>query len=286
MPQDVTAEWRTIRQYFDVSCVPSNFFTGPNIDEFIASLQAKIDILSTDSIYMYTKCIVSLEEEMRTKLSHSNRSCGGCSSKHRRYKPFWSDTLTELWNSYTDKLNLWKTSKATDKSELRNQWIIDRKVFDKALLAAKRNYWLSMQQELIQLQTRNPQDFWQYVKRIGSKNSELPREVRLTDGSISSEPQEVLDRWADAFEKLLEVLRNGNMIDFMCLFFNKCFSEGTIPSEWSKGIIHPIPKDKSMDPLVPMDYKGITLTCIMYKRYCTVLNHRLTQWVEQTDILT
>ena len=43
----------------------------------------------------------------------------------------------------------------------------------------------------------------QYVKRIGSKNSELPREVRLTDGSISSEPQKVLDRWADAFEKLL-----------------------------------------------------------------------------------
>ena len=100
------------RQYFDVSCVPSNFFTGPDIDEFIASLPAMIDILSTDNIY--TKCIVSLEDEMKTKLPHSYRSYGGS----------------------------------------------------------------------------------QYVKRIGSKNSELPREVRLTDGSISSEPQKVLDRWA------------------------------------------------------------------------------------------
>ena len=152
LPQD--AEWKTTQQYFDVSCVPSNFFTGPDIDEFIASLPAMIDILSTDNIY--TKCIVSLEDEMKTKLPHSHRSYGGCNSKHRRYKPFWSDTLTELWKSYTDKLNLWKTSKATDKAELRNQWITARKVFDKALLAAKRNYWLSMQQELIQLQTRNP----------------------------------------------------------------------------------------------------------------------------------
>ena len=83
----------------------------------------------------------------------------------------------------------------------------------------------------------------------------------------------------------MEVLRNGNIIDFMCLVFNKCFSEGTIPSKWSKGIIHPIPKDKSMDPLVPMNYRGITLTCIMYKIYCSVLNHRLTQWAEQNDIL-
>ena len=34
-----------------------------------------------------------------------------------------------------------------------------------------------------------------------------------------------------------------------------------------------------------MNYRGITLTCIMYKIYCSVLNHRLTQWAEQNDIL-
>ena len=34
-----------------------------------------------------------------------------------------------------------------------------------------------------------------------------------------------------------------------------------------------------------MNYRGITVACATYKFYCSVLNNRLTKWVEHNDIL-
>ena len=34
-----------------------------------------------------------------------------------------------------------------------------------------------------------------------------------------------------------------------------------------------------------MNYRGITVACATYKLYCSVLNNRLTKWVEHNDIL-
>ena len=159
----------------------------------------------------------------------------------------------------------------------------------------------------------------------------MPREVLMEDGSVCKDKNKVLDRWADAFQKLLnegnanvdnsdlllndddndnlcdqitldevknavnsmqngkargideipmEVLRNRNVTKFMCAFFNKCFKDRSVPKVWLKGIISPIPKDKSKDLREPMNYRGITLTCIMYKVFCNILNCRLSKWAE------
>ena len=74
------------------------------------------------------------------------------------------------------------------------------------------------------------------------------------------------------------------MICFMVKLFNECFAQGKIPKMWTQGIIIPIPKNKTKDMRDPMS-RGITLTCIMYKVYCSVLNYRLSEWARLNNII-
>ena len=58
-----------------------------------------------------------------------------------------------------------------------------------------------------------------------------------------------------------------------------------MPQEWSRGIISPILKDVNADPRDPLNYRGITITSLVYKIYCSLLNHRLSHWIESNNIL-
>ncbi len=82
-----------------------------------------------------------------------------------------------------------------------------------------------------------------------------------------------------------EVLRTGPVYTFLVKLFNIVFKCGITPSSWQKDIINPIPKSGDKDPRMPLNYSGITLTCHMYKIYCTILKFRLTKYLEDNNIL-
>ena len=77
-----------------------------------------------------------------------------------------------------------------------------------------------------------------------------------------------------------ECLRNNTSVTYMLALFNKCFESGSVPGMWKKSIINPIPKDGALDKRCPLNYRGITLASTMYKLYCSILNDRLTDWVD------
>jgi hypothetical protein len=52
---------------------------------------------------------------------------------------------------------------------------------------------------------------------------------------------------------------------------------------WGKNIINPIPKSSTADKRDPLQYRGISLACTMYKLYASILNHRLSSWSELND---
>ncbi|XP_060597913.1 uncharacterized protein LOC132751716 [Ruditapes philippinarum] len=82
-----------------------------------------------------------------------------------------------------------------------------------------------------------------------------------------------------------EALKNDTAVMFMHALFNVCFKSGTIPNIWGKNVINPIPKSASMDPRNPLSYRGISLTCSVYKLYCAILNNRLSNWAENRDVI-
>jgi hypothetical protein len=83
----------------------------------------------------------------------------------------------------------------------------------------------------------------------------------------------------------IEVLRNDTCRDFLLIMFNICFNNGIVPEDWGKGIISPIPKPSTKDNRNPSEYRGLTLASAIYKLYCSVLNCRLDNWVEENGYL-
>ena len=67
--------------------------------------------------------------------------------------------------------------------------------------------------------------------------------------------------------------------------FNKCFISGVVPDVWNKGIIQPIPKSSTTDIRDQLNYRGITITSIVYKMYCSILNRRLALWDAHNSII-
>ena len=82
-----------------------------------------------------------------------------------------------------------------------------------------------------------------------------------------------------------EVLRNSVCIDLLYRIINFCFENGSVPSEWNKGVIRPIPKSDANDPRDPLCYRGICLISIPCKVYADILNVRFSQWIDENNIV-
>ncbi|MEW8546052.1 MAG: hypothetical protein AB2693_21220, partial [Candidatus Thiodiazotropha sp.] len=77
-----------------------------------------------------------------------------------------------------------------------------------------------------------------------------------------------------------EILRYDICIELLYKIISYCFKNGEIPTEWTKGIIYPIPKSDSKDARDPLNYRGISLLSVPYKIYADILNQRLMKWLE------
>ena len=54
----------------------------------------------------------------------------------------------------------------------------------------------------------------------------------------------------------------------LAALFRKCYQMGLIPNQWCVGIIVPLPKISTRDPLDPSQYRGIPLVSVIYKAFC------------------
>ncbi len=82
-----------------------------------------------------------------------------------------------------------------------------------------------------------------------------------------------------------EVLKSSNIIKCLHAFFQFCFDTGLIPSVWTQAVISPIPKDKTSDPRIPLNYRGLSILSCVYKIYTAVLNNRIVDFLEVNDLL-
>ena len=64
-----------------------------------------------------------------------------------------------------------------------------------------------------------------------------------------------------------EVFFNANSVLLIHNLFEKCFESGILPDTWSESVIKPIPKNKSNDPRIPLNYRGISLIPTMCKLF-------------------
>ena len=81
-----------------------------------------------------------------------------------------------------------------------------------------------------------------------------------------------------------DYLKNDLCISLLHSLFNRCFEKGSVPSQWNQSTILPIPKGSGVE-LDPQNYRGISLQPIVLKGLASILGNRLSNWVEDHDIL-
>ena len=70
---------------------------------------------------------------------------------------------------------------------------------------------------------------------------------------------------------------------FLVRFFNHIFDRGVFPTEWSLSILQPLHKKGNFND--PDNYRGISLLNVCSKLYSYVLNRRISNWVEENNVL-
>ena len=78
-----------------------------------------------------------------------------------------------------------------------------------------------------------------------------------------------------------EVIRTHDVKLILHKYFNKCFEYCKIPSIWLRALIVPVPKGSGKDPLVPLNYRGISILSCVYKTYSSILNSRIVSYFEE-----
>ena len=78
-----------------------------------------------------------------------------------------------------------------------------------------------------------------------------------------------------------EILKSGGegMKESLLVLFQKMWREERVPVDWARGVIVPIYKDgekKNVD-----NYRGITLLSAVGKLYSSILNNRISEWLEK-----
>ena len=71
---------------------------------------------------------------------------------------------------------------------------------------------------------------------------------------------------------------------YTCLF-NVVLDSGILPDSWLIGKIQPILKNKG-DPLFPENYRPITVSSCTGKRFTSILNNRLTSFLDENEMLS
>ena len=82
-----------------------------------------------------------------------------------------------------------------------------------------------------------------------------------------------------------EILKCHGLITFLVTFFNNCFSESILPTLWKQAISKPIPKSREDDPRIPLSYRGISLVSCTAKLFTSVLNIRITEFLDENDVI-
>lgn len=320
-----------------------DFLTNPRKRNALLNMcNNQLNALSTQDEVdeVYDRFVSECHAEMNEMFSYKDYKAGFEKKTNKfKAKPWWCAELDDLWKGCKDaerNFLRFKGNRAA-KRQRRTEFKNCRKAFDKRLRKCERQYRAKQLHNIDQLRTENPRQFWREIRKLGpGKVSQDITAVRLENGEISRDIEQVMDRWVGDFEKLYnsnpstpemmdidvqvampdcplnqpltrlevwkaigrlknrkatgidnipnEVLKCTHLTNVLYTLLNKIFLCGRIPKVWRETVIHPIHK-KGKDPLDPLSYRGISLNSTVSKLYSSVLNNRLSHFIDRNNLL-
>lgn len=207
---------------FELRNIPNDFLNSHDTTEQINTVIEKLESginTQTDIDNIYLDWCNIVKDNMYSKLSYKTVNISSSHRKRRAGKPWWSDKLSDLWNIMCHNERKWLDCKnRSDKLHLKSVYISSRKIFDHEVQRCKRIYWYSMQNDLLNDCKVDSNQFWKSIGKIGigySKNKQIPMEVRLDNGDISSTVTDVLQKWKTDYSSLFKEYDAPPLLDFL-----------------------------------------------------------------------
>ena len=208
---------------------------------------------------------------------------------------------------------------------MQNKYVLKQnsKLYKKVMNQEINNHTFAQEDKLRNMQSLNPKDYWKYINSLNKKQTNISpsaedffnyyNNMNDSDDDDESnqfedinftEPVEELNIpiSAEEIQKSIRNLKNGKAYGgdeilneyikstaqlFMPLYvslFNKVFSGGVLPETWLDGYIKPIYKNKG-SPEDPENYRPITILSCLGKLFTSVLNNRLSMFLEDNEVL-
>ena len=193
---------------FNIKRVPSDFLSSPSsiqsINEIISKIENEAQIReSIDDVYKsicdiyYTEMSNYFKQRDSTPLSKK---------KHRnRTKAWWDEELSDLWKDMHN-MELSYTKAKRNKNPHRHllrEFRCKQDVFDKTCKRKKRSYLRSQVLHLENINSTDPNIFWENIKRLGpNKKSSVPWECYDDAGNIVTNTDYILEKWRTEFSDL------------------------------------------------------------------------------------
>ena len=173
-----------------------------NINQLILDLESNITIKSNIN-HLYDRLCNIIFNEMDKYLDYKNCS-NGSKKKLKLSKPYWNSELTSKWKHMKDKEKQFRKYDGCKKIKLKlhNEFKICQSQFHKLLKSTERNYFRGFGNTLETINTKNPKEFWNKIKKLGPQKSNISDQVLLDDGSLTSDKNTVFQKWVNDFKGL------------------------------------------------------------------------------------
>lgn len=239
----------------------------------------------------------------------------------KKEKVWYGETCRKARNQYYKYKNKYRN---TNSEENRVAMVNASKMYKKTLSKARRNHEKIMLDRLRSLKSSDPRMYWKIINdkgnlKYGDKiviedfvehfsnlntnnasqaNNNVPQPDEstvineyinrdFTADEISAAIKKLKNNKAPGSDNIInEFIKNSgaNMINVYVKLLNLVLHTGIIPEVWTEGLIVPIYKKKG-DINDANNYRGITMLSCLSKLLTSCINERLSEYVNEADIL-
>ena len=193
---------------FRIAEVPTDFLSSDESRNKLLGLISSIEHVrktQQEINKIYDDLLETYIEEMRSRFVEI-RTAPGSQRKFRfSKKEWWDEELTCLFKDMqkAEHQYIMAKKKQSPHKELRHIFKLKQDRFDKILKRKKRNFQKLKCLHIEQVNSSDPNIFWDYIKKLGpKKSSHIPWECYSDNGDIVYNTNEVLDKWRDEFSSL------------------------------------------------------------------------------------
>ena len=193
---------------FKVNNVPTDFMSSEESRIKLLSLISEVEEsrhTQQDMNTMYGDIVQCFINEMEQHFPQIKASPNSSRKFRFTKKEWWDDELTDLFKDMHKAEREYLKAKKNQMG-VRNLFSVfktKQNVFDRVLKRKKRNFKRTQCINLEQVNSSDPNSFWDYIKKLGpKKTNKIPWECYSSNGEIIYDSDEVLKKWKEDFESL------------------------------------------------------------------------------------